>query len=320
MVVAELLTFATAFTGTLLLEFLILKLAQPLRLVALPNERSSHSQPTPTGGGLAIAIVVIAALLLRSSGPPAIQLGAAAAALAALGLLDDIQDLGRMLRFGVQVATVVGVLVFGFGITSPLWLPALCVAFLWFINLYNFMDGIDGIAGVQALSFAVGSLLLADSPPAWLVSVQLALAGGTLGFLAFNWPPARIFMGDVGSLSVGLVIAGVALTLVSTGSMGIVPAVILVSAFITDATWTIAARTFSGQNPFQSHRQHLYQILARRYGHFRTTLGFTLFSVLWIIPLAAVAAYHPQTQWLSLAIAVVPVLVLAFRIGAGRAA
>lgn len=316
---AEILILIVTFAATVLLELLILRFARPLGLVAVPNERSSHSLPTPTGGGLAVAIVVTVVLLLETGEPAALWMGISAAVLALLGLWDDLRELGRLFRLGVQLAAVSVLLALGFAGMPPLWLLPWCVALLWFLNLYNFMDGIDGIAGVQALFFAAGSLLLADAPPAWITSVQCALAGGALGFLAFNWPPARLFLGDVGSLSVGLVIAGITLALVEAGSLNIVPCLILVSAFVTDATWTLLVRTATGQNPFRSHRLHLYQILARRYGHGRTTVGFALFSLFWIIPLAAVAAYDATTQWPTLALAIAPVLVMAFRLGAGRA-
>jgi Fuc2NAc and GlcNAc transferase len=194
--------------------------AEALRLVQAPNHRSSHVLPTPNGGGLGIVVAGILAdiaLLLFSGWTFGWVVFGLSALLATVGLFDDIQHLPARVRFGVQVAVCAGLLFalgdlpsisFRVGLEFELggWVLSglLLLAGVWWINLFNFMDGIDGIAGAQAVFMLLGGAALAAwananviSSPVWML--MLCVAAATVGFLLLNWPPAKIFMGDVGS-------------------------------------------------------------------------------------------------------------------------
>jgi Fuc2NAc and GlcNAc transferase len=268
-----------------------------------------------------MVLVITAWLAFNLDGPLTMALCAGGFILGVLGLWDDLSGLGRLFRFAVQAGVVLAVV-----LTLPqqswLALPALpaavflAVAILWHLNLFNFMDGIDGIAATQVLIFVFGSLALATEAPAWLTGLLWVMGGAGFGFLAFNWPPARIFMGDAGSLHFGLLLAALTLVLADDG-LAPVPGLILLSVFWTDASVTLVVRTLTGQNPFDSHRLHLYQKLAQRHGHRRTTAAFAAYGAFWLFPLAALAAYHSAVRWAALAAAVIPLLVMARVMKAG---
>ncbi len=270
--------------------------------VDMPNQRSSHKKPTPRAGGLAFVIVSPAAALLASDwiGVP---LPAGTAALlvggllvAAVGLADDRWGLSVPLRFGAYLVAA-SLLVTGGGFIHELQWPGgpalqlgwigIPVTLLWIVgltNAYNFMDGIDGIAGTQAVVAASAAALVA----VWRGELGLALfaavlAGGVAGFLLHNWPPARIFMGDVGSAFLGYSFAGLAV-LSGGNSGGVIPFVvwlILLGPFLFDSSLTLALRIARGERWYEPHRQHLYQRLIRRgWSHFAVTsvyLGADLF-------------------------------------------
>ncbi len=227
-----------------------------------PNERSSHRTPTPRGGGIALLAVLLPAWGLTE--PRLLPILALALALAAVGWWDDLKGLAPWPRLAAQVVAV------GFGlwhlapIAGGLLPPVLDYAlagilWLWFINLFNFMDGIDGIAGVESLSIALGLTIIAR----WfggfgdLPALAIALAGVSLGFLFWNWHPAKLFLGDVGSQSLGFLIGF--LLLRSAGQGAWAAALILPLFYLVDATWTLARRTAAGENIFAAHAQHIYQ-------------------------------------------------------------
>lgn len=251
----------------------------------MPNQRSSHLRPTPRAGGLAFVVAVPLVALAASLGS-GIPLPAGTAALlsggliaAAVGLADDRWRLSARFRFGAYLVAATMLVVGGgylhelqwsSGASLVLGWVGVPVTLLWVVgltNAYNFMDGIDGIAGVQAVVAAGAAALLAlwrgDLGPALFAA---ALAGGALGFLFHNWPPARIFMGDVGSAFLGYTFAGLA---VLTGGEGESPLpfalwAILLAPFLFDTSLTLALRVARGERWYQAHRQHLYQRLVRQ--------------------------------------------------------
>lgn len=265
--------------------------------------------------------VVTAWFMFNLDGAVTITLCVGGLVLTAIGLWDDISGLSRLFRFAVQASVVAAVVVV---LPPPSWLdlPVLTASFLlmmgslWHLNLFNFMDGIDGIAATQVLIFTFGSLMLATDAPVWLTGLLWVMGGASLGFLVFNWPPARIFMGDAGSLYFGFMLAALTLVLTEDG-LPLVSCLILLSGFWTDASITLVVRTITGQNPTESHRLHVYQKLAARHGHRRTTAAFAAYGLFWLFPLAALAAYHSGTRWMALATAMLPVLLLAFIMKAG---
>jgi UDP-N-acetylmuramyl pentapeptide phosphotransferase/UDP-N-acetylglucosamine-1-phosphate transferase len=249
-------------------------LMRPLLLryaLAIPNRRSSHSTPTPQGGGIAViasTIVVsgIVAVWLGVATPLLYTLLAAAAALAVLGAIDDIRPLGAALRLGLQALAVLVVM-----IAMPVdWqaLPTLplvverallLVAGLWFINLVNFMDGLDWmtVAEVVPVAGALAALGLSGLYPIPTMLVALALFGAMLGFAPFNRPVARLFLGDVGSLPIGLVLGTLLYALAVQGYFA--AALILPMYYLFDATITLLRRLARGERIWEAHRQHFYQ-------------------------------------------------------------
>jgi len=171
---------------------------------------------------------------------------------------------------------------------------------------------------VQTLVFCLGVALIAggvDGLPGLLIWVT---AGATLGFLAFNWPPARLFMGDVGALFLGLLIAALVLLLNADGTLGVVPSLVLLTGFWFDASYTLCVRMFTGQPFTRPHRSHLYQRLTDRLGHRRTTMLFGAMGFVWLLPLAWLAERHVGWGPVLLGVAVLPYLAGALAFRAGR--
>ena len=292
---------------------------------------------------------------------------AAAIMLALVGLADDRRGLGLAVRLAAQalaVAVLLAVLAYGVastsesdigvlpavtGLPSPSgWLPAgtvpwvvtaidfavialLLLAGVWWINLYNFMDGIDGLAVAQALFMLVAALFIkymesgmdADSGldrflgapvPAACVVLIAALAA----FLVVNWAPAKIFLGDIGSLFLGFYIFAIAAHDVTYGDMSLWTWLILGALFLVDATVTLLRRWLTGQRVTAAHRSHLYQRLSRRWGrHWAVALVYSLINVIWIFPLALLAQRAPSWAPMISVFACLPLAVVAWRAGAG---
>lgn len=322
----------------------MLLLVQRPELLVRPNARSSHRQPTPTMGGTIIALVVIAYLSSKTLMDPVlgdiqVPLLFACAALFGMsfvGLLDDLFSLKRRLRLCVQslagaftllALDGLGLPVFaGIGLADEGWLNAveglvtglvLLLGLVWFVNIYNFMDGIDGIAGVQCLGFCLGCQLLSGGVPGWAGDLLWVTAAVTLAFLCFNWAPARIFMGDVGSGFIGLLIGLQVLYLWFSGLVPLFVSLILLGAFWVDATYTLLVRIRTGQAFTEAHRSHAYQRLADRFGHAKTNFAFVLLLVFWMLPLSWLAMRFPAMAVMSLIVSIIPIGVLCVRYRAG---
>lgn len=313
--------------------WLVLRKAEPLGLVATPNARSSHTRRTPTGGGAGIALAVTLALGVAAFGDPLRFLSVALVGLvvAAVGFADDRLALPAWVRLVVQIAAVAATLGFavpldGLAAATGLPLPALivgavaAVAMIYWINLFNFMDGIDGIAAAQAIFMSGAAVVLlvlrgsGDTTEMWLF---LAIAAASLGFLIFNWPPAKIFMGDVGSTYLGYALAALALLTIAEGRIGLAQWAILAAAFAVDASVTLVRRLLRGERIAEAHRLHAYQALSRRWGSHRpVTLCFIALNVVWLLPLAWLAA-TPGWAGGALALAYLPLIALAFIFGSG---
>ena len=235
-----------------------------------PVERSAHQVPVPRGGGLALVPVLVAAWLGLSLGGAAPAGAAAAAALAALlaliSWLDDLRGLPVGLRFACHLAAVMaGLAALPQGAVFQGFLPPLLdraaatLLWVWFVNLFNFMDGIDGITGVETLSLGLG--LAAVEALSGLAREQAVLALSTaaaaLGFLRWNWHPAKLFLGDVGSVPLGFLLGFLLLGLAAQGLWA--PALILPLYYLADSGLTLAARLLRGERIWQAHRSHFYQ-------------------------------------------------------------
>jgi Fuc2NAc and GlcNAc transferase len=320
MVPAALSWLLGGFVLTVLLELALLEAGRRLRIVALPNERSSHSVPTPTLGGLPVVVVVCAFLGVEAAVgvAPAWGVLAGGLLLAVVGALDDLRELRPSVRLVCQVVAA-GLTMSFLGLDWSLALVLLAgLALVWLINLFNFMDGIDGIAGVQVLLFCVGAQLAGGGIPGWPGGLCWVLGASTLGFLAFNWPPAKIFMGDAGSGFLGLLLGFLAFALAQTDVVPLVASLILLAGFWFDASYTLCVRIVTGQRFAQAHRLHLYQKLALVKGHRWTTLSFAAYGAAWLVPLAILSARAPEWSPVLLIAALAPVAYGCVRWSAGR--
>jgi Fuc2NAc and GlcNAc transferase len=353
-------TAAATALACWLLTRLLITVAPRLGLEDVPNHRSSHDQVTARGGGLAIVVAtllgMVATVAMTGIGPgagrPPVSWWLAAAAcplLALVGLIDDIRALGYRLRLFAQ-ALAIAVIVWA-GATElpglaaalaamppaalaampsvawPRWLiwlaaAAVVVSGVWWVNLFNFMDGIDGLATMEAL-FLLGCFLLlerlsfaGDEALGWYA---LLLTSAAVGFLPHNWPPARIFLGDCGSLFLGVSVFILAMHSVTRGHTGPWFWLIVTGAFVSDASVTLLRRLLSGVDVTSAHRSHLYQRLGRRWGdHRKVTLVYSATNLAWFLPLALISHQWPRCG-LGLTIAAyAPAIAICWCLGAGR--
>jgi len=248
----------------------------------LPNERSLHAAPVPRIGGIVlIAVALAAAAVVAPVLRPVVLI---AAVLALVSAWDDRHGLPVAARFAVHVAAS-GAAVVALNVDVPLWITVgLILLLTWAMNLYNFMDGSDGLAGGMAL-FGFGAFGMAASGTAPdMATAAFCIAAAAAGFLWHNFHPARVFLGDAGSIPLGFLAGALGL---AGWAQGIWPAwfpLLVFSPFVADASLTLAARVLRGEKPWQAHRAHAYQrMVAGGLGHRRTAL-------LWYALMAACAA------------------------------
>jgi UDP-N-acetylmuramyl pentapeptide phosphotransferase/UDP-N-acetylglucosamine-1-phosphate transferase len=267
-----------------------------------PGRRRSHQLPTPRGGGVGIVMAMLVCLPgVWWSQPAAWSVGVviglvvALAMVAAAGWWDDHRSLPVLPRLLTQLLAVglFSCLLLGAGV-SYAWLPLLLGVGVWSINLHNFMDGIDGLLAQQAMFVAGGLALLAEGalqPALAVAAASLALA--VAGFWYYNRSPARIFMGDVGSGSIGLLIFACSALLWRVNSALLWPALILSSAFVTDASLTLLTRMWRGRRWYSAHREHLYQWLVRRGAtHAQVGVAYLAWNLLVAAPAGWLAWSH----------------------------
>ena len=273
-----------AFISSLGLGWLLAHPRFGPRILDRPNERSLHSRPVPRTGGVAILIGLGLAMVVRSPGEGLpdgwgwIALGVVL--IGGVSFIDDCRSLPARWRFLVHLAAA-GLFLYEGLSCRPLASPVAAGLFffcllgiVWMINLYNFMDGMDGLAaGMAVIGFSGLAILAAMSGVLSLVPVALVVAAAAGGFLVWNFPPARIFMGDSGSSSLGFLAAAATLWGQREG-LPLLPALIVFSPFIADASWTLARRLWRGERVWEPHKQHAYQRLVESgWGHRRTVLA-----------------------------------------------
>lgn len=287
-------------------------------LLDRPNRRSSHRTVVPRGGGVAIALAVLAALALAGGGLGSrarpVLLGSVA--LAMVGLFDDRFSLSASVRVAAQLVVTVAVVLALGGLERlplpppldwPLGVLGAPLAVLWVVavmNFFNFLDGIDGIAALQAAITASGIALAAWDAPLTLVAASIA--GASLGFLPFNWAPASLFLGDVGSYFLGFTLAALPLAAPSDRRATAVLFVALsLWLFLADASFTLARRGLRGARVHEAHREHVYQKLADAWGHARVTLSIGIASfTLTAVALLTLASGSAAWAWTALVVAV----------------
>jgi Fuc2NAc and GlcNAc transferase len=298
-------------------------------MLDVPNERSSHSSATPSGGGIALMIALLLGVSVAAWGAvdwraDLLGLAAIAGALAILGLVDDLRGVSIQARLlwyalasllaswlllspllaGEEIAAVSAP-----GLVAMAAVAVVALAILWLLNLYNFMDGIDGIAALQAILACLAAALLSwgQGGSTGYALFCLLLAAAHAGFLIWNVPPARLFMGDAGSVPTGFLLAGLAVAGWRQGVLDPLCWLVLLAAFITDATWTLLRRMTGGEPFTQPHRSHAYQRLSRHWrSHLKVDLLLLAINLLWLLPLACAIQLWPENAPILVILAYVP--------------
>lgn len=324
------------FCATFLLTAILRRYAVSKSLIDIPNARSSHVTATPRGGGVAIVVVFLISLFfLYAFGVISVAyfwaISGAGGAIASIGFMDDHGHIaaGRRLLGHFAAACWLLAWIGGlplmqlFGVSVDLGGAGFVIAafyLVWLLNLYNFMDGIDGIASVEAISTCLGACLLY-----WLAGLHsliwppLLLAASVAGFLCWNFPPAKIFMGDAGSGFLGIVLGGLSLQGAWASAPMLWAWLILLGVFIVDATVTLLRRLFRGEKVYEAHRSHAYQFASRRFGkHLKVTVAVGVINIFWLLPVAACVLCLGLDGALGLVLAYIPLIALAIRFHAGE--
>ncbi len=327
-----------AFLISLLITKSLIRFARPLGMIDSPNERSSHTLPTPKGGGLSFFIVftlittglyfffpeydqIVSPLLF---GGPLVVI---------LGWLDDRYTLSALIR--LMVHFIVAILIYrlvtkGFTVDLTIsflpnvfWINFLfCVFFIaWFINLYNFMDGADGLASSTAIA---GSTLMAVvcyiNGSSELAMIYCLIAYTVGGFMVFNWSPAKIFMGDTGSYFLGFLFASLALISKAYAGVSFYSHIIIFGFFIFDATYVLFRRALRRERVFNAHKMFLFhKLLQRGWSHRKVSVFYTLVLVLWLFPLSNLAAIMSDLGLAIVFVAYLPLLGLSLHYKSGEA-
>lgn len=338
----SLLLLFAVFAGSVLLTGLFRIYALRKGMLDTPNARSSHELPTPRGGGNAIVIsfslAALAYLLVFDhwSLNGAIALLGAGLGVALIGWIDDHGHIAARWRLLIHFCAALWaclwlnitafppIPVFGFEVPfgTLILIPA-CLYLVWLLNLYNFMDGINGIAALEAISVTVGAAViswLAAGPGAeTMQTLSLLLAAATLGFLPWNFPNAKIFMGDAGSGFIGIVLGVLSLQSVWQAPHLIWCWLILLGVFIVDATYTLIRRYRNGEHVHEAHRNHAYQYSSRLAGsHVPVTLSVAAINLCFLLPVAILVAVGFLDGAIGVLIAYTPLLLLARYFKAGN--
>ena len=322
------------FLGSAILTGLFRWLALRIQLIAVPVSRSAHSRPVPVAGGVSIVTLILLVVTYSyfTDRIPANEFATLMAGLviAFIGIVDDIKQLDVRWRIPAQFLVSIYVVYclgdvpaidFGlFSLPESIVLNVMAVfALVWLLNLYNFMDGIDGIAATQLIAVNLVSLVIVINSDAVLTLLSASFAAAAGGFLLWNWAPAKIFMGDVGSNFIGFTLGVMALLSLFHGSMTIWTWLLLLGVFIVDATLTLFMRVMSKQRWHEGHASHAYQNAARRYkSHAKVTLTVVLINLFWLGPLAWLSLQYPKMGLVITVIGLLPLLLLAKRFGAGK--
>lgn len=305
-------------------------------LLDIPNARSSHEVPTPSGGGLAIVVSFLLSLTIMYyhkslSQQTYVAFLGGGGLVALIGLVDDFRPVRASRRIFVHLVAsglglyslggfppvVIGSIVVDFGIVGDV----LGIFFLvWLLNLFNFMDGIDGIAASEAIFVAgAAALLIVVTGGGVSIFPLMLLSIACAGFLVWNWSPAKIFMGDVGSGFLGLMLGLFIILTMKTGELSLWTWLILFGIFLTDATVTLLRRMVRGERWYEAHRSHAYQILSRRLrSHQKVTLWVQMANIIWLLPLAYLSSYYPESSFVLLLLAFLPIFCGVYSIGAGK--
>ncbi len=306
------------------------------KVLDIANERSMHTVPTPRGGGAAIVLAVLTGMaitvklgMLGQNTALAFSLGGGM--IAGIGWLDDHGHIDAKKRALVHALASGTALYFLGGINSlnfgffVLSVPILCNAIalfimVWVINLYNFMDGIDGLSGGEAVVVGtLGAAIFLHSTQSGVLLVSLIVASSALGFLIMNWPPAKIFMGDVGSGFLGYMFAVLIAASATNGSASFWVWIVLLAVFIVDTTFSLIKRIRHGLKFTEPHNTHGFQKASKRLGkHLPVTISILGIDILWLAPLAWVCYLHSSVVVVVVLVAIVPLVLVSVKLKSGE--
>ena len=318
------------FFSSFVLTNLIRRYTLKKNLIDLPNDRSLHTIPTPRGGGLSIVVTFFVAISFVNSLSQDIYIALVGSGvlIAVIGFWDDhghIAARWRLLSHFVAAAWVIFWLgevpefqLFGFSIDAG-WIGMVIVAFflVWLLNLFNFMDGIDGIAASETIFVSCSGAYFS-----WvngfesLSFLSFLLAVSTTGFLILNWFPAKIFMGDVGSSFLGLMLGVIAYVYIIEGGL-IWIWLILLAIFLVDSGVTLIRRVLNGERWYEAHCSHAYQNAARKWVHKKVTVSVIIINLFWLLPLAVISQLMPDLGLWIMLLAFTPLIVVALKFKAG---
>lgn len=272
--------FALAAAASSVVTMGWIRHARARQIEDAPGRRRLHASPTPRGGGVAIALVLLLAMVWVSQSVEGSQgvpgLAAGVALFAGLGLLDDLFPVPVVAKFILQLASAAVMILAMTQGWALGWVAVVCLVLVcsYTVNIWNFMDGSNGLIAVQALLVSLAVGLWPDQPAA-LRLCALALAGACLGFLPFNLPSARVFLGDVGSHALGAAVFGLLLLAWRAGTISLAQSLLFGSVLLLDSGYTLVRRALSGKAVWRAHREHLYQYAVRRgYSHARVCLFY----------------------------------------------
>lgn len=330
------LLFLLAGISSFVLTDVLRRYALKKDLLDRPNQRSSHVVPTPRGGGVAIVVVFLACLIVlflfdSISLRLLIALFGAGGWVALIGFVDDHGHIQVHWRLMAHVAAAIWALIWLGGLPPMIlfghlidigWLGhgLAAVYLVWLLNLYNFMDGIDGIAGIEAITVSLGGgvlyLLSPNSSSEWLVPIMFLTA--VVGFLFWNFPRAKIFLGDAGSGFIGLILGALSIHSAWVNPRLFWGWVILLGVFVVDATITLLRRIARGERFFEAHRSHAYQNASRKFeSHKIVSLLVGAINLLWLLPVAIVVGLGWLDGLIGVALGYFPLVLLAVRLNAG---
>lgn len=286
-------------------------MARKAGMIALPGERQSHRIATPTGGGLGLVFSIVATALileLIDSLPffwwqkmlPGVLL------LAIVGWRDDKHPVSSLLRLLIQFAVSVWLLGFGWlelPMKEMFFSAGTILAMIWLMNVYNFMDGSNGMAGFQGVFAGVTmAVLFQTGGEQSMALVAMTVAAACAGFLPLNFPAARVFMGDVSSVPLGFIFAAFAVYGMHTGSISLLLSMLVMSVFVVDATMTLLTRAFHGERWYTAHARHVYQqLIAQGWSHRRVLLVYQAINLVLVLPAIALAKIYPQYAFVTVA-------------------
>ena len=322
------------FGSSLALIMVLEKFASRFNLIDHPIARSAHKSPTPSGGGLVVAVLfVFAAYLLNLNEYITNDVFYAllgAVPVAAVGLFDDLSHVSLRFRLPIQFFAACWSIYYLGGV-PPIDFPLLqlsgsliltflgILALVWLLNLYNFMDGIDAIAATEVLFVSLmTSFFGVYDGDETLALMSATFFAANAGFLVWNWPPAKLFMGDVGSGFIGFILGIFALFSMHNGTMTVWTWFILLGVFVVDSTVTLLVRFMSGEKWYEGHSCHAYQNAARKWrSHQRVVISILLINLTWLAPLSWLSFLYPEIGFYICLVALAPLVYLCNKFKAG---